>query len=103
MTSEKMEVEISNPIPERTEKRPSDEGYSSDLSPSKVIESEEKYKNLKALIKQETEEFKTKYFVRKILYNSANGVIYEGNFQIQYRPTYKKSEYTDIISEPLQS
>ena len=103
MTSEKMEVEISNPIPERTEKRPSDEGYSSDLSPSKIIESEEKSKNLKALIKQETEEFKTKYFVRKILYNSANGVIYEGNFSSQYEITYKKSKYTDFISDPWQS
>ena len=73
MSSEKMEVEIPERIPE---KRPSDEGYSSDISPSKIIESGEK--SIKTLIKQETEEFKAKYFVRKILYNSANGVIYEG-------------------------
>lgn len=66
-------------IPEKKITRISDEGYSSDLSPTKIEHDE---KATKLLIKQESEEFKTKYFVRKILYNSANGVIYDGKLKI---------------------
>jgi len=71
------DTEMSGIIPERKVARISDEGYSSDISPTK-IEVDEKV--TKDLIKKESEEFKTKYFVKKILYNSANGVIYDGKW-----------------------
>ena len=73
------DTEMSGIIPERKVARISDEGYSSDISPTK-IEVDEKV--TKDLIKKESEEFKTKYFVKKILYNSANGVIYDGKYGV---------------------
>ena len=60
---------------DQEQRKLSDEGYGSDLSP---IKNEDSDKNAKNLIKKESEEFKAKYFVKKILYNSANGVVYEG-------------------------
>ena len=58
----------------RTSGRNSDEGYNSDLpSPQRDVSREE----LK-VIHREVKEFKEKYFVEKLLNNSANGVIYKG-------------------------
>lgn len=55
-------------------KRISDEGYQSDQSPIKNDCDKEKLE----IIEAEAIEFKNKYTVTKMMYNSANGVIYEG-------------------------
>ena len=55
-------------------KRISDEGYQSDQSPIKNDCDTEKLE----IIEAEAIEFKNKYTVTKMMYNSANGVIYEG-------------------------
>jgi hypothetical protein len=53
----------------------SDEGYGSDLqSPTRYFTREEL-----RIINREAKEFKEKYVVDKLLNNSANGVIYQGN------------------------
>lgn len=59
---------------ERDQNRQSDEGYTSDLSPSKNEYSRESLK----LIAKEAVEFREKYFVEKLKNNSVNGVIYQG-------------------------
>ena len=60
-----------------TGKRISDEGYQSDESPNKKLKFEiEKNQT----IEEQLKEFNEKYIVTKIMYDSANGVIYEGNF-----------------------
>ena len=66
--------------------RNSDEGYNSDLSLSPRENSREEFK----IINREVKEFKEKYFVEKLLNNSANGVIYTGKFNFHTKNLDKK-------------
>jgi len=67
-------------------KRRSDEGYNSDnseqsengISPTKIRKIDQGDEASKDEIEKEGETFKAKYHVRKVFYNSANGVIYTG-------------------------
>ena len=62
--------------------RLSDDGYDTDgspaISPTKEQKSQENKLNTK-LISKDSREFRSKYFTEKVLNNSANGVIYQGN------------------------
>ena len=60
----------------QSEMRLSDDGYVTD-SPSPTISPTKESPNTK-LINKESREFRTKYFTEKVLNNSANGVIYQG-------------------------
>ena len=73
-------------MPQILLKRRSDEGYNSDnsensehgISPTKIRKIDEGDEASETEIKKEGETFKAKYHVRKVFYNSANGVIYTG-------------------------
>ena len=60
----------------QNEMRLSDDGYVTD-SPSPTISPTKESPNTK-LINKESRQFRTKYFTEKVLNNSANGVIYQG-------------------------
>ncbi|CBY12058.1 unnamed protein product [Oikopleura dioica] len=76
-------------------KRRSDEGYNSDnseqsengISPTKIRKIDQGDEASKDEIEKEGETFKAKYHVRKVFYNSANGVIYTG---------FRKSDMTEV-------
>ena len=57
----------------------SDDGYGSDETQNFGSCPKEDRLNLK-LINKEAREFRNKYFTQKVLNNSANGVIYQGNY-----------------------
>merc|ERR1712008_294545 len=61
--------------------RLSDDGYSTDvsptISPTKERINQENKLNAK-LINKDSKEFRSKYYTEKVLNNSANGVIYQG-------------------------
>ena len=68
-------MEVDQPAKIKSTKRTSDEGYHSDDSPIKL---ESDLETQAKMISKESEKFKEKYQAIKIMYNSANGVIYEG-------------------------
>jgi hypothetical protein len=79
-------IEVVQKMPQISLKRRSDEGYNSDnseqsengISPTKIRKIDQGDEASKDEIEKEGETFKEKYHVRKVFYNSANGVIYTG-------------------------
>jgi len=68
------------------ETRNSDEGYNTDQTSSPTISPTKDSLNIR-LINKESKEFRSKYFTTKILNNSANGVIYQGTFTLNFSDT----------------
>ena len=59
----------------------SDEGYNS--SPIKMLKQNSQsddQRNSDRIISRSTKDFKAKYFIEKVVINSANGVIYQGEY-----------------------
>ena len=61
----------------------SDDGYNSpegEISPLKPVGCEPD-RTFERLIARETRDFKAKYFIEKVILNSANGIIYQGQYE----------------------